>query len=57
MHALCAVLVLMAALQVLFPRVIHSTTSILMLAFHAVLAKQHALQVLFLKADSFTAAG
>lgn len=41
----------MAAPLVRSHRVIHSTTSMQMFAFPAVLAKQHALQVLSAKAD------
>ena len=42
---------LTAALSELFPREIHSTTSMLMFAYLAVLAKLLALQALSLKAD------
>ena len=43
---------LTAALSELFHRVIHSTTSMLMSAYPAVLAKLLALQALSLKADN-----
>ncbi len=51
MHALLAEHVLMAALLVLFLRVILSTLSMLTFAFPAVLALQLALSELFPKAD------
>ena len=51
MHALLAVHALMAALLALSLRVIHSTTSMLMFVFPAVLALLHALSVLFPRAD------
>ena len=43
---------LTVALSELFPRVIHSTTSMQMFAYHAVLAKLLALQALLLRADN-----
>jgi hypothetical protein len=54
MHALLAEHVLMAALLVLFPRVILSMLSMLTFAFPAVLALQLALSELFPKADRLT---
>ncbi len=51
MHALLAVHALMAALLALSLRVIHSTTSMLMFVFPAVLALLHALSELFPRAD------
>ena len=54
MHALLAVHALMAALLALSLRVIHSTTSMLMFVFPAVLALLHALSELSLKADRIT---
>jgi hypothetical protein len=55
MHALLAVHALMAALLALSLRVIHSTTSMLMFVFPAVLALLHALSELFPKADRIKA--
>ena len=46
-----AVLVLMHAPYLQFPRAIHSTTSMQMLAFPAVLAQRFALYLLSLKVD------
>ena len=54
MHALLAELVLMAALLVLFLRVILSIRSMLTFAFPAVLALLLALSELFPKADRLT---
>ena len=51
MHALLAVHALMAALLALSLRAIHSTTSMLMFVFPAVLALLQALSVLFPRAD------
>lgn len=52
MHAFLAALALTAALSELFPRVIHSTTSMLMFAYPVVPVKLPALQVLSQKADN-----
>ncbi len=51
MHAFLAALVQTVVLSELSLRVIHSTISMLMSAYPAVLAKLPALQVLSLKAD------
>ncbi len=51
MHAYLAAPALTVAPSELFPRVIHSTTSMLMFAYPAVPVKHPALQALSLKAD------
>lgn len=51
MHAFLAALVQTVVLSEQSPRVIHSTTSMLMFAYHAVHVKLPALQALSLKVD------